>query len=52
MYTIKNAFPENYGGPVQIKLSFKNPVDNWGTVGFKIRTSERATVSVVDPTTK
>lgn len=52
MFTILNAYPENYAGPVQIKLSLRNPIDNWGTVGFKIRTSENATITVVDPTTK
>lgn len=52
MYTILNAFPANHSGPVQIKISLKNPDDNWGTVGFKIRTTEKATITAVDPTTK
>jgi hypothetical protein len=52
MFTIKNAFPANYAGPVQIKLSFRNPIDNWGTVGFKIRTTENAQITVVDARTK
>ena len=52
MFTIKNAFPANHAGPVQIKLSFRNPIDNWGTVGFKIRTSEDATVLVANAITK
>jgi len=52
MFTIKNAFPANFAGSVQIKLSLRNPIDNWGTVGFKIRTSENAEISVIDATTQ
>jgi len=35
-------------GPVTIKVKFKNPLNNWGRVGLKIKTYEL----VEDPTTK
>jgi len=50
---IKPGYCESSGtsgtcGPVTLKVKFKNPVNNWGRVGLKLKTYE----VVEDPTTK
>lgn len=45
---VKDAIKPGYSGPVTIKIKFKNPLNNWGRVGFKLKTYEL----VVDPTNK
>jgi hypothetical protein len=40
LFEFTDAIPAGYGGEVVIKGEFKNPVDNWGAVGFKIKTYE------------
>lgn len=42
---IKDAIKPGYSGPVTIKIKFRNPVNNWGKVGFKIKTYEVATAT-------
>jgi|DEB0MinimDraft_12_1074336.scaffolds.fasta_scaffold02860_2 hypothetical protein len=34
------VIPANYKGEVTIKIKMINPENNWGTVGFKIKTYE------------
>jgi hypothetical protein len=31
---------DGFGGVVTLKMQFKNPIDNWDDVGFKLRTYE------------
>lgn len=40
LFNITDAIPAGYSGVVTINLEFKNPKDNWGTVGFKLKTYE------------
>lgn len=40
MFKIKNAIPYGYDANVTIKIKFTNPKDNWGEIGFKIKTYE------------
>lgn len=40
LFKITNAIPARFDGEVQIKISFINPLDNWGEIGFKIKTME------------
>jgi hypothetical protein len=40
IFSVTNAIPAGYTGPAKIKISLRNPYDNWGEVGFKIRTQE------------
>lgn len=35
-----NVVRAGYDGDITIKINFFNPIDNWGTVGFKIKTFE------------
>jgi hypothetical protein len=44
LFKIKNAIPKGYGGQVTITIKMKNPDDNWGEVGFKLKTYEVVTV--------
>jgi len=39
-FIIKNAIPKNYDRIVTILINFKNPINNWGDIGFKIKTAE------------
>jgi hypothetical protein len=48
LLAVADAIKPGYSGPVTIKIKFKNPENNWGRVGFKLKTYEL----VVDPTTK
>lgn len=41
--------PPGYDDIVTIDFKLQNPEDNWGTVGFKIRTFETVATGVVDP---
>lgn len=41
LFRIKEAIPVNYSGEVKISIEFKNPADNWGRVGVKIKTYEQ-----------
>ena len=45
LFKINNAIPKGYGGPVTIVLSMINPTDNWGSIGFKLKTYEEVTVT-------
>lgn len=40
LFVIKNAIPYDYDALVTIVIGFKNPVNNWGEIGFKIKTYE------------
>jgi len=40
MFKAINAIPKNYYGKVSISFKLVNPKDNWGTIGFKIKTFE------------
>ena len=42
---IKDAIKPGYHGPVTIKIKFKNPINNWGRVGFKLKTYEVITAA-------
>lgn len=35
-----NAVKAGYSGKIQFKVQLRNPVDNWGTIGIKIKTFE------------
>jgi hypothetical protein len=48
---VEDAITPGYTGPVTIKLKFTNPANNWGRIGFKLKTYERA-VDPSDPTGK
>jgi hypothetical protein len=43
LFKIKTAIPKGYGGPVTIALKMRNPADNWGAIGFKLKTYEEVT---------
>jgi hypothetical protein len=40
MYKAIGAIPPNYLGDVKVTFNLVNPKDNWGTIGFKIKTYE------------
>lgn len=40
LFKITGAIPARFDKSVEIKISFKNPLDNWGEIGFKIKTME------------
>lgn len=40
---ITNAIPANHDGDVKIIVNLRNPSDNWGTIGVKIKTYEADT---------
>ena len=40
---ITDAIKPGYPGPVVIKIKMRNPTNNWGRVGFKLKTFEVAT---------
>lgn len=40
MFEIKDAIPAGNPGPCRISIGFVNPEDNWGAIGFKIKTYE------------
>jgi len=43
LFRITDAIPKGWEKVVRIKMKFRNPVDNWGMLGFKIRTYENIT---------
>jgi hypothetical protein len=40
LFEIKNAIPPKWLGKCKIDIGFVNPEDNWGAIGFKIKTYE------------
>lgn len=40
LFKISKAIPYGYDGNVTIYIRFVNPKDNWGEIGFKIKTYE------------
>lgn len=40
LFQISQAIPENWQEECVIKISFNNPKDNWGNIGFKLKTYE------------
>ena len=38
LFRIQDAVPANWQKECTIKISFKNPIDNWGNIGFKLKT--------------
>jgi hypothetical protein len=48
LFKIKNAIPQGYGGPLTITLKMINPSNNWGAIGFKLKTYEEVITTGVD----
>ena len=42
LFKITNAIPAGYSGKVTIRIKLINPANNWGKIGFKIKTFENA----------
>jgi hypothetical protein len=40
LFKISNAIPYGYDKSVTISINLLNPVDNWGTIGLKMKTFE------------
>lgn len=40
LFKIEKAIPFGFDGNITIYIKFKNPKDNWGEIGFKIKTYE------------
>lgn len=40
LFKIDNAIPYDHDAKVVIEINLNNPVDNWGTIGLKIKTFE------------
>jgi len=40
LFQIKDAIPANWQEECTLTISFINPVDNWGNIGFKLKTYE------------
>lgn len=51
IFEIKNAIPFEYDGKITINIEFINPIDNWGEIGFKIKTYEVLNQDTDDETT-
>ena len=41
MFNATALVDAGFTGKISIKIRFKNPKDNWGIIGFKIKTFER-----------
>ena len=49
LFKMDNAIPYGYDAKVVIKINLINPVDNWGTIGLKLKTFETFSVMGVTP---